>query len=218
MPGVLKLEFAALTAPPSGVLVLFCEEGLKFGSAARKALDPAGDLVTRVAAADHFKGKNGTALEIAAPSGLDVSRLVVVGVGKLRELKAQEFVKLGGVAMGKVPATASAATIVADLAGGGIKPERVADIALGVKLRSYAFERYKTRRKDGEERPAEVKVTIAAAGVAAVEKAFIAREAAADGVAEARDLVNEPANVLFPEEFARRAGQSREARRCCRGP
>src|SRR5712672_270866 len=206
MSGSLKLEIAPLSVTPKGVLVLFCEEGVKLSSAARKAVEPTGDLVTRAAEADRFKGKNGSALDIVAPSELDVSRLIIVGVGKARDLKAQDFVKLGGVAMGKIPASASAATILADLPGGGIKPDRVADIALGVELRAYSFERYKTKRKDNEDKPAEVKVTIAVAGVAAVEKAYVPRGAVAKGVTIARDLVNEPANILYPEEFARRAG------------
>ncbi len=206
MSGRLKLEFAPVAAPAKGVLVLFCEDGVKFGSAARRALGPTGDLVGRAAAADRFKGKSGSALDLVAPPGLDLSRLVIVGVGKARDLKAQDFVKLGGIAMGKIPAAASEATLIADLPGGAVKPERAADMALGVQLRAYAFERYKTKRKDDEEKAAKVKVTIAVAGVAAVEKAFAARAAVADGVAIARDLVNEPANVLYPEEFARRAG------------
>jgi len=207
MSGTLKLEFAPFTAPAKGVLVVFCEEGLKFGSAARRAIEATGDLVARAAAADRFKGKNGSALDLVAPAGLEVSRLVVVGVGKARDLKAQDFVKLGGIAMGKIPSAAGEATIIADLpGGGGIKPERVADIALGVELRAYAFDRYKTKRKEGEEKAAQIKVSIAVAGVAAVEKAFAPRDAVASGVALARDLVNEPANVLYPEELARRAG------------
>jgi leucyl aminopeptidase len=206
MSGSLKLEFAPLSVAPKGVLVLFCEEGGKLSSAARKAIEPTGDLVTRAATADRFKGKNGSALDIVAPSGLDVSRLIIVGVGKARDLKAQDFVKLGGVVMGKIPASANAATILADLPGGGIKADRVADIALGVELRAYSFERYKTKRKDNEDKPAEVKVTIAVAGVAAVEKAYVSRGAVASGVTIARDLVNEPANILYPEEFARRTG------------
>ena len=91
MSAALKLEFAPFRTPPKGVLIVFCEEGLKFGSAARKALEPTGDLVARAAAADRFKGKNGSALDIVAPAGLEVSRLVVVGVGKARDLKAQRF-------------------------------------------------------------------------------------------------------------------------------
>ena len=44
------------------------------------------------------------------------------------------------------------------------------------------------------------------ASPAAVERAWAARQAVAEGVEIARDLVNEPPNVLNPEEFARRTG------------
>jgi leucyl aminopeptidase len=183
---------------------LFCEEGLKFGSAARKLLEPTGDLVSRAAATERFKGKNGSSLDIIAPTGLAATRLVVVGVGKGRALKPQDFVQLGGVAMGKVPSSATAATIVADLPGGGLKPERAADIMLGVRLRAYVFDRYKTKRKEGEEPPSEQRISIGVDAVGAAQKASAYRQAVADGVVLARDLVNEPANVLYPEEFARR--------------
>src|SRR4249920_2920424 len=206
MSGALKLEFAPLATPAKGVLVLFCEDGLKFGSAALRAVKQTGDLVTRAAAADRFKGKNGSALDIVAPLGLEATRLVVVGVGKARDLKTRDFVKLGGAVMGRIPAAAAEVTILVDLPGGSLKPDRVADLALGVQLRAYTFDRYKTKRKEGEEKAAQIKVTIAVAGVAAVEKAFAPRGAVASGVVIARDLVNEPANVLYPEEFARRAG------------
>ena len=204
MPTAFKLEFAPLAAAPKGVLVVLCEEGLKYSSAARKATVASGDLLARAAAAESFNGKSGSALEIVAPSGLDLARLVVLGVGKARDLKEQDFLKLGGVAMGKIPASATAATIIADLPS-GVKPEQAADLALGVRLRAYAFDRYKTKRKEEEQRAKEIKVAIAVASVSPVEKAFAARDAEADGVALARDLVNEPANVLYPEEFARRA-------------
>jgi leucyl aminopeptidase len=81
---------------------------------------------------------------------------------------------------------------------------RAADLAQGMRLRAYAFDRYKTKRKE-EERRASLKVDIAVSDIAAARKAFAPREAIADGVDLARDLVNEPANVLYPEEFARRA-------------
>jgi leucyl aminopeptidase len=206
MPGAVKIEFAPFSTPAKGVLIVFCEEGVKFGSSARRALEPTGDLVARAAAAERFKGKNGSALDIVAPPGLDTPRLVIVGLGRVRDLKGRDFIKLGGVAMGKIPGAASVATVIADFPGGPLKPDRAADIGLGMQLRAYAFERYKTKRKEDEDKAAEVEVTIAVAGVAAVEKAFAVRTAAATGVLLARDLVNEPANVLYPEEFARRAG------------
>ena len=206
MSATLQLKFAPFGAPTKGILVIFCEEGLKFGSAARKALAPAGDLVTRAAASERFQGKSGSTLDIVMPSGLDLARLIVVGVGKIADLKAEGFVKLGGIAMGKIPTTATEAQIVADFPGGAFKPERAADLALGVRLRAYSFDRYKTKRKDDEDRAKEIRVAIAVAGVAAAQKASVSREAVANGVVLARDLVNEPANVLFPDEFARRVG------------
>jgi leucyl aminopeptidase len=48
-------------------------------------------------------------------------------------------------------------------------------------------------------------VAVAVDDVSAARKAFRSRDAVAEGVVLARDLVNEPANVLYPEEFARRA-------------
>ena len=201
-----KLEFAALSTPPKGVLILFCEEGVKFGQAARKVLDPTGDLVSRAATADGFKGKSGSILDIVAPADLGVTRLIVIGAGKVRDLKSQDFVKLGGSAMGRIPAAANLATVLVDLPGGAVRPERAADVAFGVQLRAYGFERYKTKRKDDEEPSGEVRVIVAVADFPAAKKAFAACGAVAEGVLLARDLVNEPANVLYPEELARRCG------------
>ncbi len=48
-------------------------------------------------------------------------------------------------------------------------------------------------------------VSIAVADVGAAKKAFAPADSVTDGVLIARDLVNEPPNVLYPEEFAKRA-------------
>jgi leucyl aminopeptidase len=206
MSGALKLGFSPFAAAPKGVLIVFCDNQLKFGPATRKALAPAGDLVARAAKAEHFTGKTGATLELAMPEGLKLPRLVVIGLGKPAELKEKDFLKLGGIAMGKVPASASEATVIAELSNRAMSPAQAADLAQGMRLRAYAFDRYKTKRKEGEEKPESRTVGIAVANVAAAEKALAPRNAVTDGVVLARDLVNEPANVLYPEEFAQRAG------------
>jgi leucyl aminopeptidase len=204
MPDSFKFNFTPF-GQLHGVLVVFCGENLKFGPASQKALSPIGDLVRRAAAADRFTGKNGSTLDIVAPSGLNLPRLVVVGTGKEGDLKSRDFVKLGGVAMGKVPTAAPEATIFAEFGSGPLKGDKVAELALGARLRAYTFDRYKTKRKDGEERPKKVEVSFACGNPAAAEKAWLRTAAIADGVLLARDLVNEPANVLYPGELARRA-------------
>lgn len=210
MARALKLEFAGLHAPPADVLVLFCEEGeegMKLGAFPRRLVEPLAPQLRRAASAERFKGKNGSALEMVAPGALDLSRLIIIGVGRVRDLKSADFVKLGGIAMGRIPGNASAATLVADLPGKPLQPETVADLALGMQLRAYTFDRYKTKRAEEEPPPPDqIKLTIASANAGAVRKAWTARAAVAAGVYLARDLVNEPANVLYPAEFAARIG------------
>ncbi|MGA9321653.1 MAG: leucyl aminopeptidase [Xanthobacteraceae bacterium] len=194
-----------------GVLVTFCAEGLKFGPATQKALAPIGDLHRRAAAADRFTGKNGSVLEIVAPSGLNAPRLVIVGTGKERDLKDRDLIKLGGIAIGRVPAAAAQATILAEFGAGALKADQIADLVLGARLRVYRFDRYKTKRKEDDERPSKVEVNFACVNPAAAEKAWGAHaEGLADGVVWARDLINEPANILYPNEFARRTSALRK--------
>jgi leucyl aminopeptidase len=209
MPDV-TIDFSAFTPPARGVLVIFCDESLRLGPATRKALGDGAEIVARAAAADNFKGKLGSALDIVAPSGIRASRLVVVGCGKPADLKTKDFARLGGIAGGKVPPAIGVATFFAELPQGAMKPDQAAEIALGARLRSYSFDRYKTRKKGDDPKPATIKITLGVANVAAARKAWAARESLAGGVIIARDLVNEPPNILFPEEFARRASALRK--------
>ncbi len=205
MPDTLTLGYVPF-ARVRGVLIVFCGENLKFGPATQQALAPLGDVVRRAAAADPFTGKNGSSLDIIAPAGLNLPRLVVIGTGKESDLGSRGVVKLGGVAMGKVPNAATEATIVAEFGSGPLGGDEIADLALGARLRAYSFDRYKTKRKEGEERTGKVTVNFACAQAAAAEKASGRSSAVADGVVLARDLINEPANILYPAEFARRTG------------
>src|ERR1017187_5081319 len=87
MTDALKLGFAPFAAPaqmgPSGVLIVFCDDGLKFGPATAKALGTVAGLVARAAKAERFTGKSGSALELIVQEGLKVARLVVIGAGKV---------------------------------------------------------------------------------------------------------------------------------------
>ena len=206
MPDALTLGFGPFAAPVKDVLIVFCDQGLNFGPATRKALGAAAALVARAAKAERFAGKSGSALELAVPEGLKVDRLVVVGLGKIAALASTDFLKLGGIAMGRLPASAATATVFAELPRGPMTPDQAADLGQGMRLRAYAFDRYKTKRGDDDEKPVSRSVTVAVGDVAKARRAALARDAVADGVVIARDLVNEPANVLYPEEFARRAG------------
>src|SRR6266436_4611735 len=193
----LKLGFAPFRTPSDGVLIVFCDDSLKVGAATRKILGKTADALPQAAAGEHFTGKSGAALDVVLPADLKVSRLTVIGAGKIDGFKSKDFLKLGGAAAGKLPG-----------AGGNVMV--VADLPAGAKLRAYKFDRYKTKRKEDEEKQGAVDLTIAVASPPAVTRFWRSREGVADGVTLARDLINEPANVLYPEEFARRAARLRK--------
>ena len=209
MSDAVKVGFVPLSAAARGTLVVFCDGTLKFGAATRKALGGAADLVKRAAAAAEFKGKNGSTLDLLEPDGIKIQRLIVVGVGKQAELKEKDFLKFGGALAGKLNAATEAVTVLAELPDGAIEPANAASIGAGVRLRAYRFNRYKTKKKD-ENDALRAQVSILVGDVAATRKAFAASAQVVDGVLMARELVNEPPNVLYPEEFARRAGQLRK--------
>ena len=206
----LKLGFGPFRAPSEGILVVFCDDSLNIGAATRKILGKVVDSLSKAAAAEHFTGKSGAVLDIVLPADLNVSRLTVIGTGKTNGLKSKDFLKLGGAAAGKLPRLGGDAMVVADLPDGPMSADAVADLAAGAKLRTYKFERYKTKQKDDEEKQGSVDLTIAVAHPPTATRSWRSREALADGVTLARDLINEPANVLYPEEFARRAARLRK--------
>jgi leucyl aminopeptidase len=210
MPDAVKVGFVPFSSAPRGILVVFCDDTLKFGSATSKALGTAGGMIKRAAAANQFKGKNGSTLDFLAPEGVKASRLIVVGTGKASDLKDNDFLKLGGAIAGKLRPGNEAATVIAELPAGAMKPEQAAAVAAGVRLRAYKFDRYKTKKKDGEDAALNTEISLAVVDVAAAKKAFASDDHIVDGVIIARELVNEPPNVLFPVEFARRAGQLRK--------
>jgi len=209
MTDAVKVGFVPFSAAPRGVLVVFTDETLKFGPATRKVLAGAEDVIKRAAAASEFKGKSGSVVDILAPQGLKADRLIVAGTGKSGSLKDEDFIKIGGAITGKLGASTSVATLVAELPAGAFKPHQVAAIAAGVRLRAYKFDRYKTKTKD-KDKALRAQISIAVADVAAAKKSFAIDNNVVDGVLIARELVNEPPNVLFPAEFARRAAQLRK--------
>jgi leucyl aminopeptidase len=210
MSDAVKVGFVPFSTAARGILVVFCDDTLKFGAATAKALGAVTGIVKRAAATNQFKGKKGSALDILAPEGLKVSRLIVIGTGKLSAVKDYDFFKFGGVAAGKLNAGNEAATIIAELPSGTMTPDQAAAVAAGTRLRAYKFDRYKTKKKDGEDAALRTDISLAVGDVAAAKKAFAPNDHIVDGVIMARELVNEPPNVLFPIEFARRAAQLRK--------
>jgi leucyl aminopeptidase len=194
---------------PGGTVIVLAAEPLNLGRAARSLGADIEKRARRSAAIADFKAKNATALDLLAPSDR-IDRLILLGVGKAKDLSEADWLKLGGAAMGLLKRGEKATVLLERPDGHAISAAEAAEFCLGMVLRSYSFERYKAE-KDGDagrgKPPAEVSVQVADPN--RVRRAWDARSAVADGVYLARDLVNEPPNVLGPKDFADRVAQLR---------
>ena len=197
-----SISFAKLAAPKQGTVVLLAGEGGTL-SEQSAAFDPS-SVLTKAFAVAEFKGKLASALDVLAPSGTDFDRIAVIGVGKPDALDERAWKRIGGAAM-SASRKAEDVSIVADVQGIEIPAAAIADIALGATLSAYAFDKYKTKNDNGKAQGKARKVTILCANPTAARRAWAAAEAVADGVMLARDLVNEPANILGTVEFVARA-------------
>ncbi|KQP59091.1 leucyl aminopeptidase [Methylobacterium sp. Leaf108] len=185
-----------------GDLIVFVGDDLVLSPAVIEAVGQgAADLVARAAASERFKGKSLSALVLPAPAGLTADRLVVVGLGSEKDRAKTDWPALGGFTASKV----SGRTAHLALSWPGVTAANAAEVALGARLRHYSFDRYKTKKKPEGEEPRGTTLTVMVEDPAAARAAAAATEAVAEGVLLARELVNEPPNVLYPEEFANRA-------------
>ena len=164
-------------------------------------VDPDGKLREAMDAAE-FDGSASSSIEALALPGSSAKRVVVLGLGEAGDLDAGDWLKLGGVAASKLPK--GDATIVLEAGGANVDAEAAAMVGLGLLMREYRFDRHKTKKKDDDE-PKPRTVTIMVDDPDAARAAYEVEAAVATGIETARDLVNEPANILGTEEFKDRA-------------
>lgn len=203
----LDISFAALNTDPEAVCVILAAEGLELGPKAKDIDNKSAGAVLKAAGAADFKGKLKSTLEVLAPSKTSIDRLCVIGLGKTTALTEQNCVELGGVIMGAVQARKGAvASVVVDIEGPeDLKVEQIAAaIAQGAMLRHYTFKKYHTKKnsEDGNDKDGLKKLVIYVVHPEKARAAFAPLKAIANGVNLARDLVNEPANILGPVELA----------------
>lgn len=199
----LAISFTAEKTPSRGSLIIAVTEGGKLAPLA-KALDKTtGGAITQAMKVKKFTGAAGASFTLLAPSKTTLDRIVVIGLGDPKKLGNTDAEKFGGTALGAVEKTDAPVTLLLEPMRGALTAaDFAARAATGALLRDYKFETYKTVKKS----PAgPKKLTIATPELTAARKAFAELKAIAEGTIVARDLVNEPANILTPAEFAKRA-------------
>ena len=145
-----------------------------------------------VADALQFTGKSGTsALHIA-----DGKAILAVGVGGAVDTSLEA--EKAGAAIYKALRTHN--QLRANITDFTLSASLVADILYGAVSQSYEFNTYFTKKDE----PAIIRIATDGASLPDLENHYSDRAGLLKGVFMSRDLTTEPANILFPEEFARR--------------
>jgi leucyl aminopeptidase len=205
----MKISFAEPSLPKSGALVVGVNEDRQLSPTAARVDEQTGGALKRAMAASRFTGKKDETLSVLAPTGLELSRIVLAGLGKREKGEARTYQDLGGTLFAHLNAAGEKeATVALDEPPRGKvdAAEAAAQLAYGAKLRSYRFDKYRTKQKP-EQKPTLTKLTLTVAGANAAKKAYQPLEKVAEGVFFTRDLVSEPANILYPETLAEEARQ-----------
>jgi leucyl aminopeptidase len=203
----MKIAFSKPSLPAQGAVVVAVAEGGLLSATAQSLDAETKGSLGRAIAASRFEGKKGQSLTLLAPSGLAASRVLLVGIGKPKDFDAQAAQAFGGNAAAALLCSGETeAAIVVDAFAG--QPLAVADIAaqtaFGARLRSYRFDKYRTKEKK-DEKPSLKRLTLLVEPLAEAKSTFARLDKLAEAIDFTRDLVSEPANIIHPESLAAQA-------------
>ena len=169
----------------------------------RKPLAALGAQQAAVAGAldrQRFEGEASSISEQFIDDNGSVRRLVVVGTGSASARDGAE--KLGGNVAARL-LTSGETKAVIDLTGLDYDADSAARVALGAVLRSWRHDRYRTTLKD-KHKPTLAEIVVVGAADGAEQRYRSRWEPVVEGIVLTRELVTEPANIIYPESFVER--------------
>ncbi|MFK7793489.1 MAG: leucyl aminopeptidase [Devosiaceae bacterium] len=194
---------SAFPQVPEGPMIVLLQSADDFAGAAGQLNEAGAGALARGAAAAKFKAGWGETVALYALPDAPVAQVVLAGADPEKAKGAEPHLMLGGKLSSSLGKAANATICLDDMA-----VKDAASVLAGLKLGAYRFDRYKSQVENSEDNgddqksPQSVAITVLCDNVAALETAFAQADAIASGTILARDLVNEPPNVLGPEEFA----------------
>jgi leucyl aminopeptidase len=203
----MKIVFAEIALPRSGTLVVTATANRTLTRTAAGVDKRVDGALTRAMGRGRFKGGAGEFVELREPKGIGVNRVLLAGLGKAEEVGARQLQDFGGRVVARLATSGETEVALCVDAIKGSKlgtAEAAANAAFGARLGGYRFDRYRTKEKP-EDRPSLKTLKVLVKGAAAGRSAHRSLDKVADGVFITRDLVSEPANVLYPISFAKRA-------------
>lgn len=200
----MKTGFSKISLTAKDAVAVFVLPDLHLVGAAGEMDAMSGGALARAIKASRFAGNAGETLEILAPANLAASRILLVGLGKAADLDVSAAEKAGAAAMAQLITSGEKTLVglVEPLKGAKVSSaEFAAHFALGASLKSYRFDRYFTKQPAAK-KPSVERIEVMLAEHESARKLWKPLEKVAEAVFLTRDLVSEPANVIYPKSYA----------------
>jgi leucyl aminopeptidase len=204
----MRISFAKPRFPEAGTIVVGVAADRRLTPGAAEVDKRTKGALKRALAASRFTGKRDETLDLLAPDGLKADRVLMVGLGKPEELDELALQAIGGGTLARL--NEAGVETAACLIGPGLNgakldaATRAAHFAYGARLRSYRFDKYRTK-EEPEKKPSLKRLGLLLDDATPARRLYDRLDRVADGVFFTRDLVSEPPNVIYPETLAKEA-------------
>lgn len=207
----IKVTSMELTAFKGGALIVNLFEKVKTPGGATAAIDKALDgIISKLIKDGQIKGSLEETTVIPTFGKISADKIVVVGLGKKADFNLDRVRRVTAAACktARAAGVGKAATILHGAGAGGFDPQAVAQaVAEGALLGLYKFDKYFNKSVD-DKKTEFIELTLIERDKTLISKIKAGvknGEIMARAGLFARDLVNEPPNVVFPREMAKRA-------------
>jgi leucyl aminopeptidase len=154
------------------------------------------DLVRDAAASGRFGGEAGSTLDLYVTEGENVVHLLLVGTGSN---SGTDMEKAGAAITARL---LTSGVVHVAVEGGDHDAEALSHLALAAQLRAWRIDTYRTKLTD-KQKPSLATLTLVS-GAGGLATWLADMDALAQGVMFTRELVAEPANIIYPESFVER--------------
>jgi len=153
-----------------------------------------------------FKGRAGELFEGFVERGGTVVRVALAGAGEAEAQARPGNLEKAGAALAAKYLTSGEKNLAIDFTGSGLSAEQAAAVLLGLRLRAWRHDAYRTKLKDEQKRSLDTVVAVAAPE--GTEAAWAVEAALAEGVEFTRQLVTEPPNKVYPVSFVEKCREA----------
>ena len=149
---------------------------------------------------EDFNFNKFSSLEIINDKNTSFSKIILISPGKKSSIQSNDFAIIGGK-INQISSKSNKKIVSILVAKEFSTDDNLIQIGFGATLNTYKFDKYKTKKKT-KKQINEVKIISNSANQ--LKNKLKNKISVAEGIFLARDLVNEPSNVLNPEAYAKR--------------